>query len=189
MGLSSPVRRAADRLLGWQLRGLHVLGAILGGALTGGLAGGIGDILIPPAVCSWLIAGAVFWSLLLSLRHHLRPLGRRWQVPQAWNRTMPPRRRYFLWGMLLGCGLATPIYYPAFMPFLAAQFSAGVLLGGLSGAVFGGTRQLLALAPGLGRCTLAETTALLPRLRDPFRRLNLAVVVIGGFMLILVARG
>lgn len=185
MGLSSPGRGRAERSLGWQLRVLHLLGAMLGGALTGGVAGGVGALLIPAPARPWAIGMAVVWALVLSLRRHLRPLGRRWQVPQVWNRTVPPRRRYFLWGGLLGCGLATPIPYPAFLALLGAALTAGIPLGALAGVIFGGTRQALALAPGLRRCTLAETAALLPQLRGPFRRLNAAVVVIGGFLLVL----
>lgn len=130
---------------------------------------------------------AVVWALVLSLRRHSRTLGRRWQVPQGWNRTVPPRRRYFLWGGLLGCGVAAPIPYPAFLVLLGAALTAGVPLGALAGVIFGGIRQALALAPGLRRWTLAEIAALLPPLRGPFRRLNAAVVIIGEILLVLAA--
>jgi cytochrome c biogenesis protein CcdA len=160
---------------------------MLGGAITGGVLGGIGEFAALAPWRPWLIGAAVTWAIGLGLRRRPRPLGRQWQVPRAWNQTMPPRRRYFLWGLLLGCGLVTPISYPAFLVLVSAELTAGPLLGSLAGAVFGATRQALALVPLLRRCTLAETAALLPRLRGPFRRLNTVVVAVGGLLLILVA--
>ena len=41
---------------------------------------------------------------------------------------MPPRRRYLLWGAMLGCGLATPILSSAFLVLLSAQAMAQLSL-------------------------------------------------------------
>lgn len=185
MGLSFLGRGRAERFLGWQLRGLHILGATLGGAFTGSAVGGIGALLIPAAGRPWVIGAVTFWAIVHSLWRPEQPLGRKWQVPRIWNQTMPPRRRYFLWGALLGCGLATPIIYSGFLVLLGAELIAGPFLGGLAGAVFGGIRQALALVPLLHCRSLSETAAFLPRLRSPFRRLNLMVVVFGGLLLTL----
>lgn len=187
MGLGSPGRGRTEQVSGSQVRALHVTGAALGGAVTGGVLGGIGEVVALAPWRPWLIGAVALWAIGLSLRRRPRPLGRQWQVPRAWNQTMPPRRRYLLWGFLLGCGLATPISYPAFLVLVSAELTAGILLGSLAGALFGGTRQGLVLVPLLRRCTLAETAALLPRLREPFRRLNAIVVAAGGLLLILAA--
>lgn len=168
-----------------QLRVLHVTGAVLGGAITGGIIAGGGAMLIRAPWRPWIIAAIALWALALSVRRRSTQLGRRWQVPREWNKTMPPHRRYFLWGMLLGCGLLTPISYPAFLLFLGVQATAGVILGILSGALFGGVREILALYPGLRRCSLAETAAFLPRLGASFRFVNVIVVVGGGLLLVL----
>jgi hypothetical protein len=100
---------------------------------------------------------------------------------------MPPGRRYFLWGAMLGFGLATPILTSAFLVLLSAQATAGLAVGALSGAVFGATRQGIALLPAVRRLDLGETMALLPRFRSTVRRLNAVVALGAGLILVLLA--
>jgi hypothetical protein len=167
--------------------GIHVLGAVLGGALTGGLLGGVGALLGLAAWRPGLVGVGAVAAVGLGLSRRPVRLGRQCQVPRAWGRTMPPRRRYFLWGLLLGCGVATPILSSAFLVLLGAQLTAGVLLGGVAGAVFGATREALALLPGLRGDDPQATMALLPRLRPTVRRLNALVALGGGLALVLAA--
>jgi hypothetical protein len=117
------------------------------------------------------------------------PLGRQRQVPQAWAQTMLPRRRFFLWGTLLGSGLATSMYHSAFLVLLAAQLGAGVGLAAAAGAVFGATREALAMVPPLRGFDVYQTTELLPRLAPVVRCLNALAVVVGGLLLVLAAWG
>jgi hypothetical protein len=100
---------------------------------------------------------------------------------------MPPCRRYVLWGALLGSGVATPILSSAVLVLLGAQLTAGVLLGAATGAVFGVTRESLALVPGLRGASPEATMGLLPRLRPATRRLNALVALGGGLALVLIA--
>ena len=100
---------------------------------------------------------------------------------------MPPRRRYFLWGVLLGSGVATPILSSAFLVLLSAQLTSGILLGALAGFVFGATREAMALLPGLRGYDHQATMALIPNLRPMVRRLNALVALGAGVALVLAA--
>ena len=171
-----------------ELAGLHLLGAALAGALVGGVLGGVGWLLGLAAWRPWLVGAAALWALGLGLRRRPLRLGRQRQVPQAWNRTMPPGRRYLLWGALLGSGVATPVYHSAVLVLLAAQLTAGIGPAAGAGAVFGAARQALALLPGLGGLGLHETMDLLPRLRSAARRLNVLAILAGAVALVLAAR-
>ncbi len=98
---------------------------------------------------------------------------------------MPPGRRYFLWGAMLGSGCATLIPYSSFLLLLGTQLTAGVMLGALSGAVFGVTRQALALVFPLLRANHEAVMDLLPDLGTPARNLNALVALASGLMLVL----
>ena len=64
----------------------------------------------------------------------------------------------------------------------------GVALGLVSGALFGAARQATALLPLLGRLEPGRTMGLLETLRPSARRLNAALIVAGGLVLVLVSR-
>ncbi len=104
---------------------------------------------------------------------------------------MPIQLCYFLWGLLLGCGVATLIPYASLVVVLGVQLTAGVILGGASGAIFGTAREtmaLLALLPRRGEeASPTELMCLLPRLQAPARHLNLLWVVGGGLLLVCVS--
>lgn len=170
-----------------KLRGLHVTGAILGGAGTGVVLGGIGTLLMLPDFRPWLVGAIAAVAFALAVGSRPVQLGRQVQVPRAWNQTMPPGRRYFFWGALLGSGVATPILTSAFLVLLAAQVTGGLAIGALSGAVFGGTRQAMALLPGLWRLDPSDTLALLARFRSLVRSLNAVVTLGAGLMLVVFA--
>jgi len=101
---------------------------------------------------------------------------------------MPLPQAFTLWGLLLGSGVATPILYPAVPVLLSIQLTGGPLLGVMSGTVFGGESEALAVAPFLRRLTPEETNALLPRLRPLARSLNTAIVLGCGLALLLTIR-
>jgi hypothetical protein len=170
------------------LRSVHVLGAALGGALAGGALGLVGTGLALSPWRSWIIGAAALVATALSLQHRRVALGRQRQVPQGWNRSMPPGRRYFLWGAMLGSGWATLIPYSGYLLLAGTQLTAGVLLGALSGAVFGATRQGTALVLPFLRTDHEALMDLLPEFRVPAGRLNALVALGGGLMLILTAR-
>ena len=167
---------------------LHVAGAALAGALLGGLVGGIGALAGLADWRPWIIGGAALLAFGLGLLPRPPKLGRQRQVPRRWAPGTPPSRVYLVWGAMLGSGVATPIFHTAFLLLLAAQLTGGVALGLVSGALFGATRQATALLPLLGRLDPGRTMGLLETLRPVARRLNAALIVAGGFVLVFVGR-
>jgi hypothetical protein len=170
-----------------QLGGLHLVGAAVGGAVVGGVLGLIGALLHLSDWRFWLIGVTAVVASALAIGASPVQLGRQCQVPRTWERTMPPRRRYFLWGAMLGCGVATPILSSAFLVLLSVQLTSGPWLGALAGAIYGGMREAMALVPMLRRSDHEATLGSLSRYRPTFQRLNMVVAMGGGLMLVLLA--
>jgi hypothetical protein len=186
VGLSLLGRGGTRQALG--LGALHVAGAALAGALLGGLVGGVGALAGLEAWRPWVIAGGALLAFALGLRRQPPKLGRQRQVPRRWAPGTPPGRVYLVWGAMLGSGVVTPIFHSAFLVLLAAQLTGGVALGLISGALFGAARQATALLPLLVRLDPGRTMGLLETLRPVTRRLNAALIVAGGLVLVLVGR-
>jgi hypothetical protein len=167
---------------------LHVAGAALGGALLGGLIGGVGALTGLAAWRPWVVAVGAILAFALALRRTPPKLGRQRQVPRRWAAGTPPARVYLVWGAMLGSGVATPIFHSAFLVLLAAQLTGGVALGIVSGALFGVARQATALLPLLGELDPGRTMGLLETLRPAARRLNAALIVVGGLVLLMAVR-
>jgi hypothetical protein len=167
---------------------LHVAGAALAGALLGGVVGALGALAGLAAWRPLIIAAASLLALGLALRRQPPKLGRQRQVPRRWAPGTPPSRVYLVWGAMLGSGVATPIFHTAFLLLLAAQLTGGVALGLISGTLFGAARQATALLPLLGQLDPSRTLSLLETLRPAARRLNAALVVAGGLVLVLASR-
>ena len=167
---------------------LHLAGAVLAGALLGGLVGGVGALAGLVVWRPWIIAGGALLALALGLRRPPPKLGRQRQVPRRWAPGTSPSRVYLIWGAMLGSGVATPIFHTAFLVLLAAQVTGGVTLGLVSGALFGAARQATALLPLLGRLDPGRTMGLLETLRPVASRLNMALIVGGGLILVFVTR-
>jgi hypothetical protein len=167
---------------------LHVAGATLAGALLGGLVGGAGALVGLAEWRPWVIAAGALLALGLALVRTPPKLGRQQQVPRRWALGTPPSRVYLVWGAMLGSGVATPIFHTAFLVLLAAQLTGGVALGLVSGALFGAARQVTALLPLLRRLDPGQTMGLLETLRPAARRLNAALIVAGGIVLVLAGR-
>jgi hypothetical protein len=167
---------------------VHVAGAAFAGAIAGALIGALGMVLGLPAWRPWVIGVVAAAALALALKPGPLTLGRQRQVPRRWARTMAPGRLYLLWGMLLGCGVATPILNTAFLLLVAGQATAGIALAALAGAIFGGVREATAIVPVVRGFSLDRTMHLLETLRPLARRLNIALVVVGGVVLVLISR-
>ncbi len=168
---------------------MHLGGAALGGALVGGFLGEVGTWLSIAPWRPWIILLLAGFALWHSIAHRAPRLGLRRQVPRSWSYTMPVLPRYFLWGMLLGSGLATGIYYAVFIVLLGAQFASGILLGCASGAIFGIAREapvVLPLVRARGQpVNLGHLAGLFPRLEAAVRRLNTLWLIVGGAALML----
>jgi hypothetical protein len=186
VGLGLLGRGGTRQALG--LWALHLAGAALAGALLGGLVGWVGALAGLEAWRPWVIGVAALLAFGLGLRRRPPKLGRQRQVPRRWAPGTPPSRVYLIWGAMLGSGVATPIFHTAFLVLLAAQLTGGVALGLVSGALFGAARQATALLPLLGRHDPGRTMGLLETLRPAARRLNAALVVAGGLILVLAGR-
>ena len=186
VGLGLLGRGGTRQALG--LWALHVAGAALAGALLGGLVGGVGALVGLAAWRPWIIGGGALLALVLGLRRQRPKLGRQRQVPRRWAPGTPPARVYLVWGAMLGSGVATPIFHTAFLVLLTAQLTGGVVLGLVSGALFGVARQATALLPLLGRLEPGRTMGLLETLRPAARRLNAALIVAGGVVLVFAGR-
>lgn len=182
VGLGFLGRGRTRSALGYWL--LHVLGAAAAGAVVGGAFGGVGELLGLAAWRPWLIGSAAAAALLLGLRARPPKLGRQRQVPRRWSAGTAVPWVYTVWGAMLGCGLATPIFHSAFVLLTAAQVTGGVGMGIVSGALFGLARQAMALVPVVARYEPDRTMWLLERLRPLARRMNVALVVAGGVLLV-----
>jgi hypothetical protein len=93
-----------------------------------------------------------------------------------------------LWGLLLGCGILTPILSSAFLVVLATQLTAGVALGAASGAVFGASRETLALVPLIwlsNKGQPADLVKVLPVSAITVGSLNIVWLLGGGLLLML----
>lgn len=169
---------------------LHVLGAVLGGALVGGLFGWLGTLLSLLAWRPWIIAVVAVLALLHSLSRRPSKLGLQCQVPRRWRLPLPLAYYYFFCGALLGCGIATVIPYSSLLILLGTQLTSGVILGCASGAIFGGTREAMALIPLL--CKYNEEVSpskimqLLPALATKVQKFN-TIWILGGSSLLLLA--
>ncbi|MDQ3696260.1 MAG: hypothetical protein M3464_21990 [Chloroflexota bacterium] len=166
---------------------LHVAGAAAAGATVGGVAGLIGEVLGLAAWRPWVILAAGSVALIYGLRKTPPRIGRQRQVPRRWSATTPLAWIYLVWGMMLGSGLATPVFQTAFLLLLGAQLTAGWQLSFFSGALFGAFRQMTALGPVLRRLDPGRTMHLLEVLRPYARRGNIGLIVGGGVTLVLVS--
>jgi hypothetical protein len=101
------------------------------------------------AVALVLMAGyGVFYGVLeAGAVARPAPPGSRWQVPSEWVRGVSMRRRFMVWGSLLGPGFATRNPYAGFwlLPLAVAavgDIGYGVLLAAAIGAAHGTGRAL-----------------------------------------------
>ena len=189
VGLGLLGRGGTQRGTAIRLGLLHVLGAALAGAALGGLAGGLGALLGLDAWRTWVVGAAALAALVLALRRRPPKLGRQRQVPRRWKPGTPVPGVYFLWGAMLGCGVATPVFHTAFVLLVGAQLTAGVALGAAAGALFGAARQTMDLLPTLHHLGPERTMLLLETLRPLARRANAALVVAAGLALLLASLG
>ncbi len=101
---------------------------------------------------------------------------------------MTPIVRYFLWGMLLGCGVATVVPYARFAVLLGLQATSGLALGALSGAVYGAAREAVPVVPFLLSSRVGADQQAIMRLYDTARplaqRLTMVWLVSSGIMLV-----
>lgn len=147
-----------------------------------------GELVSLAAWRPWVIGVVAVVAVGLGVRRQPPPLGRQRQVPRRWAPTVSLSRVYVVWGLLLGSGVATPIYHTAALLLFGGQLTAGPGLGLASGAIFGATRQVMALVPVLGRFGPERTMELLTRFRPLARRANVALAAGGGLALVLASR-
>lgn len=170
------------------LAGVHVVGGAVGGALVGGCLGLAGFVLGMNIVRPIAVVLAVALALWYAIARHPWRLGISRQVPRKWAHTMMPVCRYFLWGVLLGTGVATIIPYSVSLIFLITQLTVGVRLAGIAGAIYGAVRTatpLVLLIRTRYQAHPEDLHLLLPRLYHWAKLLNILAIGIGGCALTL----
>ena len=137
---------------GPRVRAAHVAGGVLGGALVSGAVGAIGVVLGadgPEGKAVWVVLGLAAVALAYDLLTHGRRLGLARQTPMGWRHVMPPGRASFLYGLDLGTGLTTRIYFASYLVVLAAAgISGNVVAAAAIGGGFGLVRALVAVLAG-----------------------------------------
>lgn len=178
MGLSLGLLGRGDARAAWTYGLLHVVAAGLGGALVGGLLGGFGQLFGLGRWALGIVGAVALLALVVALTRRTYQLGRQRQVPRRWARGTAPSKIYGLWGLMMGCGLYTPVYHTALLVLLATQLVSGVWLGLATGFVFGIVRQATALWPVARRYDPGRTMGLLETLRPGARAFNIALLVL-----------
>jgi hypothetical protein len=160
------------------IAGTHLLGAAVGGALAGACLGLLGLAL---HLHEWrvpVVALGVVAALALRGR---RSLGIHRQVPRARAMRLPPTSLFFVWGIMLGTGLATLIPYSVLLLLASVELTAPFALAVMCGVVFGLSREVpVLLHDRAGRIGADGLTALLPRWRGLALRANIAVILAAG---------
>lgn len=165
----------------------QIFGTTVGGAFTGGLLGVLGTFC---TLYQWrvlIIALTTIFALWQSMYHRPKTLGLHRQVPRKWSSTLVSELRFFLWGILLGSGIATIIPYSAFFIVLATQLTSNLFVGALSGAMFGmmrGIAELFPLCKKQYRISSERIPLLFFALRQRVQQLNVFLLVGGGILLV-----
>jgi len=187
MGLSLGLLGRGDAARAWRYGAIHVLGAVVGGAAVGGALGLLGALAGFDAWRAAIVGGVALAALALAVVRPVYQLGRQRQVPRRWPSGTAPSRIYATWGLMMGCGLYTPVYHSALFVLLALQLTSGPGWGLWTGALFGLARQLTSLWPVARKLGPEATMGLLESLRPTARGLNIALVV--AALLLAVALG
>jgi hypothetical protein len=135
-----------------------VAGLALGAAVVFIGLGAVGEVVGGHAVVVAAVALAAVAVVSDALGLRVRPQVR-FQVPERWRRTMPPRRALFLYGLLLGTGLTTYVPATAAWALPALSLALGDLAASVSiaaGFAAGRALPVLALAARGEETVLAE---------------------------------
>ena len=173
----------------------HLVGGALGGLASGAAAGALGaafhgvsrirlhgSALVALAV---LIAVALVWEMATGGRK----LGPGRQTPKAWRHLLRPGEAAFAYGVDLGLGVTTRVYFTSVFVSLGAAFFTGhALVGGLIGGAFGIARSatVVALVHGAGP-EIDESEKLATRTRT-VRAVN-GIALVQLLVFVLVASG
>jgi hypothetical protein len=148
------------------VRAAHVVGGLVGGAALGGLAGLVGSLVgtagLSSTARSVLLVASVM-ALVYDLATHGRRMGLGRQTPIGWRSRFSPTVASFLYGLDLGTGITTRLYFASYLvAVLAAAIAGEVWIGAAIGAAFGGTRALVAVLVGrraMDRPTIVDDLA------------------------------
>ncbi|HEV2756495.1 MAG TPA: hypothetical protein VG318_12060 [Actinomycetota bacterium] len=155
IGFAGSRARSRGRLGQWVLRlgGPHTIAAALGGSALGALVAFAGSVVVSGAFDAGPgVVAAALGALALADVAGLPPqyTTRARQVPLSWKHLLPAPTSSALYGLVLGLGVGTTVYfwsYPALV--VATFFSGNVFTGIAAGAAFGVGRALPVLASPL----------------------------------------
>ena len=184
MGLGFLGRESRARALA--AGALHVMAAGVTGSAVGAVLGLVGRAAdLDGRAAAWVLGGVAVVAGAIALRRAPMSLGRPCQVPKKWSYSIPAGRLYTLWGAMLGSGVATLIPYSAWFVLAAGQAVAGPMWGAVAGALYGLTRESLALAGITGSLQPVPAMDSLERWARPARLLNAGAALVGGAALVL----
>ncbi|GCF10057.1 hypothetical protein [Dictyobacter arantiisoli] len=168
----------------------HVFGAIIGGSMLGGGLGWLGALLLLPTWRIEVLCIIGIFAIWHSFYGSSMKLGRPCQVNRRWkNNNISAAWAYFLWGIQLGCGLVTFIPYSCFAILMGAQATSGPWNGLISGAIYGGTRELVTLLALFHKNkdgnNLLSISSYFPLLEPLARYSNICWIIIGVPLLII----
>lgn len=147
IGFAGSKARTNGRFIRWWLKvgAPHLVASLLGGAALGLLAGSLGDLLLPErtdtvsiGVAMVVVAGVLELS---GVRANL--VARAKQVPMSWKHAFPASMSAVLYGVTLGAGVASTVYFWSFWVLVGGTFlTAKPFVGLLGGAAYGAGRAL-----------------------------------------------
>lgn len=176
MGLSLGLLGRGGTGRAWRYGILHVVMAGVGGAVVGGLLGLVGQLLGLAQWRWWIIGVTALVALGIALTHSSYQLLSQRQVPRRWSPKYHLTTVYTVWGLMMGCGLYTPVYHTALLVMLATQLTVGPTVGIISGFLFGIVRQSTSLWPVARHYDMERTMRLLEELRPGARLFNILLV-------------
>ena len=166
------------------------MGGIVGGTMQGAFFSISGSFLRFYLWRDWILLALGIFALWHSLSKRSFSLGRPCQVNRHWQRRIPAELAYFLWGVQLGCGVATFIPYSCFIVLIGVQATSGIHTALLLGTLFGGTREATVFL-GILRSNTNRTSAswlrnLLPILAPKIKVINILWIIFGVLFLLYV---
>lgn len=142
IGFAGSRARDQGRYRQWgTLVGVHVLGSALGGGAVGLVVGFLGAAFARATVVTprGVVAGILLaFAALDIVGAPASVVSRARQVPMSWKHVFPARMSSTMYGLTLGSGVASTIYFWSAHATLIAAFLLGVPgLGLIAGAAFG----------------------------------------------------
>jgi len=130
----------------------HVAGSLISGAIAGALLGIVGNALPLNRGAVWMVAALVAGVLFVRDLHLLEFPVPQWgrQTRGSWYRELGAIRAAWLWGLDLGSGMTTFVFYSGYwVVVLGAAFTGSALQSACILAAYGLGRGAVVLLPAI----------------------------------------